>query len=106
MSNYNNFSKMFHARYKIQNIVRKVFFRHNLLLIPITIGKKMFTINLQSLFDFQSISFGELWQSSRCAKHSGSNRGLTRRDYCEKVVINESFKVLPIVSYNICPSFW
>ena len=26
--------------------------------------------------------------------------------YCEKMVINESFKVLPIVSYNFCPSFW
>ena len=40
MSNYNNFPKMFHARCKIPNIVRKIFFRYNLLLIPITIGKK------------------------------------------------------------------
>ena len=29
MSNYNNFSKMFHARCKILNIVRKTFFRYN-----------------------------------------------------------------------------
>ena len=40
----------------------------------------MFSINLQSLFDSRSISFGELRQSSRCANHSGFNRGLTRRD--------------------------
>ena len=40
----------------------------------------MFSINLQSLFDFRSISFGKLRQSSRCANHLGSNRGLTRRD--------------------------
>ena len=26
--------------------------------------------------------------------------------YCEKMVTNESFKVLPILSYNFCPSFW
>ena len=26
--------------------------------------------------------------------------------YCEKIVTNESFKVLPIVSYNFCLSFW
>ena len=40
----------------------------------------MFSINLQSLFDSRSISFGELRQLSRCANHLGSNRGLTRRD--------------------------
>ena len=26
--------------------------------------------------------------------------------YCEKMVTNESFQVLLIVSYNFCPSFW
>ena len=79
MSNYNNFSKMFHAHCKIPNIVRKIFFRNNLIIMPITIGKKMFSINLQSLFDSRSIYFGDLQQSSRCANHSGSNRGLTWR---------------------------
>ena len=35
---------MFHARCKIPNIVRKIFFRYNLLLIPITIEKKCFPL--------------------------------------------------------------
>ena len=65
MSNYNNFSKMFHARCEIPNIVRKIIFSYNLLLILMTMGKKMFSINFQSLFDSRSISFGELRQSSR-----------------------------------------
>ena len=26
--------------------------------------------------------------------------------HCEKMITNESFEVLPIVSYNFCPSFW
>ena len=51
---------MFHVRCKIPKIVRKNFFRYNLLLIPVTIGNKMFSINLQYLFESRSISFGEL----------------------------------------------
>ena len=88
MSNYNNFSKMFKARCKIPNIVRKIFFRYNLLLIPITIENKMFSINLRSLFDSRSIPFGELCQPSRSANHSGSNRGLTRRDNNYSVIVS------------------
>ena len=45
--------------------------------------------NLQSLFDSRSISFGELRQSSRCANHSRSNRGLTRR-YDNYIVLSSS----------------
>ena len=48
----------------------------------------MFSIDLQSLFDSRSISFGELRQSSRCANHSGSNRGLTRRDDNYSVIVS------------------
>ena len=61
MSNYNNFSKMFHARCKIPNIVRKIFFHYYLLLIPITIGKKCFPLiyNLYlALGVFISVNFG------------------------------------------------
>ena len=79
---------MFHARFKISNIVRKIVLRCNLLLIPKTIEKKMFFVNLQSLFDSRSISFGELRQSSRCSNHSGSNRGLTRRDDNYSVIVS------------------
>ena len=61
MSNYNNFSKMFHARCKIPNIVRKIFFRYNLFLIPITIEKKCFALiyNLYlTLGVFLLVNFG------------------------------------------------
>ena len=61
MSNCSNFSKMFHARCIIPSIVRKIFFRYNLLLIPITIGKKCFPLiyNLYlTLGVFLSVNFG------------------------------------------------
>ena len=61
MSNYNNFSKIFHTRCKILNIVRTFFFRYNLLLIPMTIGKKCFPLiyNLYlTLAVFISANFG------------------------------------------------
>ena len=61
MSNYNNFLKMFHGRCKIPNIVLKTLFRYNLLLIPITIGKKCFPLiyNLYlTLGVFLSVNFG------------------------------------------------
>ena len=48
----------------------------------------MFSINLQSLFDSRGISLGELRQPSRCANHSGYNRGLTRRDDNYSVVVS------------------
>ena len=50
--------------------------------------KTIFSINLQSLFDSRSIYFGELRQSLRCANHSGSNRGLTRRDDNYSVIVS------------------
>ena len=52
---------MFHARCKISNILREFFSRHNLLLIPITVGKKCFPLiyNLYlTLRVFLSVSFG------------------------------------------------
>ena len=52
--------------------------------------KKMFSINLQSLFDSRSITFGELRQPSCCANHSGSNRGLTRRDDNKHIVLSSA----------------
>ena len=62
MSNNNNFSKMFHARCKIPNIVRKIFFLYNLLLIPITIGKKKCFLLIYkqdlTLWVFLSMNFG------------------------------------------------
>ena len=63
MSNYKNFSKIFHARCKILNIVRKIFFLYNLLLIPIKIGKKFFPLiyNLYLTFGvFLSVNFGNI----------------------------------------------
>ena len=52
---------MFYARWIISNIVRKNFFRYNLLLIPITIGKKCFPLihNLYLILGvFLSMNFG------------------------------------------------
>ena len=52
---------MFHARCKIPNIVRKIWFRYNLLLIPITIGKKNFPLIYKpylTLGVFLSVNFG------------------------------------------------
>ena len=74
----------------MSNYVRKIFFRFNVLLIPMRIVKKMFSNNLESLFDSRSIYFGELRQSSRCANHWGSNRGLTRRDDNYIVVLSSA----------------
>ena len=62
MSNYNNFSKMFHARCKIPSIVRKIFLRFNLLLRLITIGKKKCFPLIYNLYltlgVFLSVNFG------------------------------------------------
>ena len=55
------FSKMFHVRCKIPNIVQKNFFRYNLILIPITIGKKCFPLIYNHYLTFGvflSVNFG------------------------------------------------
>ena len=61
MRNFNNFSKMFHARCKIPNIVWKIIFCYNLLLIPTTIEKNCFSLiyNLYlTVGVFLSVNFG------------------------------------------------
>ena len=66
---------MFHARCKISNIVRKIFFRYNLLLLPIKIRKKMFPLiyNLYlTLRVFLSVNFGNHRAAPITREHSGS----------------------------------
>ena len=94
MSNYNNFSKIFHARCKIPNIVRKKIFRYNLLSIPIMTGKKKCFPLIYNLYltlgVFLSVNFGNHRAApiTRDPRDPISNRELTRRDDNYGVIVS------------------